>query len=191
MHPYEMQLLLLERHKAELLVLKRGSVYNAIGRLTRTGLIEAAGTGRSGNRPERTTYRITGEGREQFITVLEEMVGHPQRESSEFTTALSFLVHLAPDVAIAKLEERASRLDEEIRETTTTLKSALPRVQRINLIESEYDLAMRRAESKWVRGLIGELQSGSLRWDTKTILRDARKGQPVTRPKREKKEKQS
>ncbi len=183
MHPYEMQRLLRERHKAELLVLKGGSVYNAIGRLVRSGLIEAAGTGRNGLRPERTTYRITSEGRETFMRVLEEMVGRPRRESSEFTTALSFLVHMAPDDAIPKLEERARVLEEEIRETTTTLKSVLARVQRINLIESEYDLAMRRAELKWVRGLIGELQSGTLSWDTEAILRAARKGQLVTSPK--------
>lgn len=184
MHPYEMQRLLRERHKAELLVLKRGSLYHAIGRLMRSGLIEAAGTGRSGRRPERTTYRITGEGRKKFIRVLEGMVEQPRTESSEFTAALSFLVHLAPADAIAKLEGRARRLDEQSRATATTLKSVMARVQRINLIESEYDLAMWRAELKWVRGLIGELRAGGLDWDTRVIFREARKARPMADSKK-------
>ena len=62
MHPYEMQRLLRERHKDELLSLKRGSLYHAIGRLLRSGLIKVSKVGRSGRRPERTTYRITAEG---------------------------------------------------------------------------------------------------------------------------------
>ena len=38
MHPYEMQRLLRERHKDDLLVLKRGSLYHAIRRLEAEGV---------------------------------------------------------------------------------------------------------------------------------------------------------
>ena len=54
MHPYQMQRLLRLRHKDEILVLKRGSLYHAIGRLMRAGLIAVKTTGREGKRPERT-----------------------------------------------------------------------------------------------------------------------------------------
>ena len=37
MHPYQMQRLLRHRHKDEILALKRGSLYHAIGRLERAG----------------------------------------------------------------------------------------------------------------------------------------------------------
>ena len=47
------------RHKDEILVLKRGSLYHAIGRLVRTELIRAKDISRNGRRPERTTYAIT------------------------------------------------------------------------------------------------------------------------------------
>ena len=174
MHPYEMQRLLHQRHKDELLVLKRGSLYHAIERLMGTGLIEAAATGRSGRRPERTTYRITPEGRQKFIRVLQGMVATPRRESSEFMAALSFLPHLEHDDAIVKLEERAHRLEREVREAQATLKSVTKRVERINLIESEYHLAMRRAELRWVRDLIEELRSAGLVWDLKNIFHQVR-----------------
>ena len=53
MHPYEIQRLLRERHKDELLVLKRGSLYHAINRLLLAGLIETVSTGRRGRSARR------------------------------------------------------------------------------------------------------------------------------------------
>jgi hypothetical protein len=63
MHPYQMQRSLRERHKDEILVLKRGCPYHAIKRLLRAHLIAAVSTGRHGPCPERTTYRIRIAGR--------------------------------------------------------------------------------------------------------------------------------
>lgn len=187
MHPYQMQLLLRDRHKDELLVLKRGSLYHAINRLISAELIAAGDIGRSGRRPERTTYRITAEGREELIRVLRQMVGVSRHESSEFMAALSFLLHLDHEDAVARLEERAERLQDEVQAVGAGLKSALERVERINLIETEYLLAMRRAELKWVRGLIGELRSGQLAWDMKKIFREARADRKATASAKEKK----
>ena len=187
MHPYQMQGLLRDRHKDELLVLKRGSLYHAINRLMSAGLIAASDIGRSGRRPERTTYRITAEGREELIRVLRQMVGVSRHESSEFMAALSFLLHLDHDDAVAKLEERVQRLEDEIQAVGAGLKSALERVERINLIETEYLLAMRRAELKWVRGLIDELRTGRLVWDMKKIFREARADRKAVASAKEKK----
>src|SRR5271170_3620348 len=78
MHPYQMQKLLRERHKDELLVLKRGSLYHAIHRLERAALIAAVLTGRQGKRPERTTYRITASGRKELLRWLQQMIGVPR-----------------------------------------------------------------------------------------------------------------
>ena len=174
MHPYQMQQLLKERHKDELLELKRGSLYHAINRLMAAGLIEASDTGRSGRRPERTTYRITVEGRQELIHTLQQMIGIPRHESSEFMAALSFLLHLDHKDAVEKLEERARHIEEELNLSANRLRTAQERVDRINLIESEYLLAMRRAELKWVRSLIPELRSGDLHWDMKKIFRNVK-----------------
>lgn len=167
MHPYQMQRLLRERHKDELLVLKRGSLYHAIHRLMAAALIEARDTSRKGRRPERTTYRITAEGRRELIRALEQMVGVPRREPSDFMAALSFLPHLSHQDAIARFTERVRLLEEEIRTLEARLKSALEHVRRIHLIENEYLLAMRRAELKHVRELIEDLRSKELVWDMK------------------------
>lgn len=174
MHPYEMQRLLRERHKDEFLALKIGSLYNAINRLLRLQLIEAIETGRNGRRPERTTYRITSEGERKLIGWLREMVAIPLREPSEFMACVSFLLHLDPDDARAQLEERVRRLQSEIEGLTSSLKFLVPRITRINILETEYLIALRRAELKWVRGLVDELRSGDLTWDLEKIFEAVR-----------------
>ena len=80
MHPYQMHKLFHERHKDEFLALKRGSLYHAIYRVERVGLIAVLRTGRTGKRPERTTYRITARGRTELVTWLRRMVGAPTME---------------------------------------------------------------------------------------------------------------
>jgi DNA-binding PadR family transcriptional regulator len=174
MHPYQMQRLLRLRHKDEILVLKRGSLYHAIGRLTRSGLIAVKATGREGKRPEHTTYRIVPAGRDAFINTLRKIVATPRRESSGFLTAMSFLVFLNPDEAGRQLKERARNLSAEIAQLTAGLASASTQVLRINLLESEYLLAMLKAELLWVREIEKEIQAGKLRWDLEAIFREVR-----------------
>jgi DNA-binding PadR family transcriptional regulator len=176
MHPYQMQHLLRLRHKDEILVLKRGSLYHAIRRLVGWGLIAVEATGREGKRPERTTYRIRPAGLAAFVNTVHRIVATPRHEASEFTAAMSFLVYVEPKEATKLLEERAQRLMDEIAERAAGLRGAAKHVERINLIESEYLLAMKKAELVWVRALTEEIRKGSLKWDLEVILKDARQG---------------
>ena len=174
MHPYEMQRLLRLRHKDEILVLKRGSLYHAIGRLLRDQFISAQSTSRNGRRPERTTYAITPAGRKAFASALRIIIGTPRRESSEFMAAVSFLVHLTPAESLPHLEDRVRHLENEILQRGEGITTASKFVQRINLLESEYLVAMLKAELAWVRSLIAEIVKGTLSWEFKTILKNAR-----------------
>ena len=176
MHPYQMQRLLRLRHKDEILVLRRGSLYHAIARLMRTGFIAVVRTGREGKRPERTTFRITPAGLNAFLEELRKIVTTPRRESSEFMAAMSFLVHLKPKQACRYLEERGRSLEVEITERSAGVAAASAHVARINLIESEFLLAMLKSELTWVGGLAKEIRSGKLTWDLKAILQEARAG---------------
>jgi len=171
MHPYEIHRLLKERHKDDVLVLKRGSLYHAINRLESSGLIESGETTRNGRRPERTTYNISKTGKQKFLEWLRTLISVPQRERSNFMGAVSFLVHLTPEEAIEVLKRRIVLLEQEIADRDRTLAEARTRVSRIHLIESEYAQAMRAAELSWVRQLVSELRSGKLDWDLKAILR--------------------
>lgn len=170
MHPYELQRLVHERHTDDLLVLKRGSLYHAINRLNRHGLIEAVGTTREGRRPERTTYRLTEEGEEELLRRLRHLIAVPQRETPVFMASVSFLLHLSPEEAPERLEARATVLEAEIAGVTAALEMLVPRVGRVSVLEVEYARALRQAELDWVRGVIADLRTGHLTWDTEAIL---------------------
>jgi DNA-binding PadR family transcriptional regulator len=174
MHPYEMQRLLLERHWDEVLVLKRGSLYHAISRLLASRLITATGVSRDGRRPERTTYQIAPEGKRELVRWLQEMVAVPVREPSTFMAAINFLIHLAPADAMAQLDCRAQRLEQELAATEIVMKQVAARVARLHLLEAEYQLSMRKAELQWVRSLLEELRSGQLTWDLEQIFQEIR-----------------
>jgi len=183
MHPYQMQRLLRLRHKDEILALKRGSLYHAIGRLVRSELISARDTTREGRRPERTTYAITPLGRKEFNRVLRHIIARPRRESSEFMAAMSFLVHLSPAEALPRLDDRCRLLQHQIDARSSGIAAASAHVDRINLIESEYLVAMLKAELAWVRSLAAEVRTGKLAWDIKDILKAARSSREVAATK--------
>ena len=170
MHPYQMQRLLKDRHKDEILTLKRGSLYHAIGRLDRSALIEVETTGREGRRPERTTYRITQAGVEVLMGTLRQIIGSPRQETPEFMAALSFMVHLDPAEARGKLGERCQALQGKIEGLTAGLERACSFVQRINLVESEYLLALLKAELNWVRKLEEDVRTGKLMWNAEAMF---------------------
>jgi DNA-binding PadR family transcriptional regulator len=174
MHPYQMQRLLRERHEDEVLGLKRGSLYHAINRLSRSGLIEAVMVARDGRRPERTTYRLTAAGRRAFVVWLRQRIATPQADPSEFMGSISFLVHLTPKDAAAQLSARARAIEARMLALSRAIGEVGARVARVHLIEAEYQIAMQKAELAWTRARIVELRSGRFKWDLGRILKDVR-----------------
>jgi DNA-binding PadR family transcriptional regulator len=183
MHPYEIQRLLKARHKDDVLVLKRGSLYHAIKRLAAAGLIHSGKTSRVGRRPERTTYRIAPAGKQALRQWLRRLLSTPRLERSEFMGAISFLMHLDPAQAAVELERRIEWLGREIERLDAILKEARPRIGRIHLIESDYARAMRAAELRWVRTLVDDLRARRFTWDTEALLRAVRSPPPPQRKK--------
>lgn len=89
MHPYEMYQPLMARHEDRLVKVRPGTLYQAVGRLAERGLVETAGIDREGNRPERTTYRITPAGREALTERLQDMLAQPVNEYPTFPLAVA------------------------------------------------------------------------------------------------------
>jgi len=167
-HPYEMQRLIRQRRKDHVVGSPRG-LYRAVQRLERDGLIEPAETGRAGNRPERTVYRITAEGLERLPDQLDDLLAVPDTDQPTFATAVALMVHLSPRSAVGALESRAVLLDGQIAELQAQLHGLSHRLHRVLLVESEYLLALRRTEVQWVRALTAEIAAGDFDWDPEAI----------------------
>ena len=165
MHAYRMQQLIKEWHKDDVVnVTQRNSIYQTIDRLLRDGLIEVRSTERAENRPERTTYAITSAGHTTLREWLRAMLSTPGREYPEFPAALSFLPSLTEADAIAALEERIVRLEQRLSELDTELRHGSAFLDRLFVIESEFQREVVAAEQDYVRGLVADLRAGRIRW---------------------------
>jgi DNA-binding PadR family transcriptional regulator len=162
MYPYEMAQTLRARGKEAAIKINWGSLYTVVQNLEKNGLIEATGTVREGRQPERTTYQITGEGMAELRDWMRELLSVPEDEYSGFIAALSEGGILPPDEVVELLSARVATLDKRNAEQQADLKLWSERLPRVLLVESEYQLAMRKAQADWVRGLLTEITEGTI-----------------------------
>ncbi|WP_232660301.1 PadR family transcriptional regulator [Pseudonocardia sp. TRM90224] len=173
MHAYRIQKLIKDYGKDRVVnVRQRASVYQAIERLLKLGLIRAEAVDRAAGRPERTTYAITDAGRATARSWIKEMLATTGAEFPEFPVGLSFLTMLTPDEAVAELEIRAAGVDAQLAEMATALEGSAG-VARIFLVEEEYQQALLVAEQRWLRGLIADLRGGAITWTDEWLRRQA------------------
>ncbi len=163
MHPYEMATTMRERGKDQSIKLNYGALYTVVEALQHHGLIVAQETERAGRRPERTIYRLTDAGRMELIDWVSELISTPVKEYTQFEAGLSLIPVLPPEDAAALLAQRCDRMQIQISQERSLLQLVAQRgVQRLNLIEGEYLLAMHEAELAWTRQFAEAIKSGTL-----------------------------
>ncbi|WP_242676434.1 PadR family transcriptional regulator [Streptosporangium minutum] len=159
MHPYEMGRRLKENGKDRSFKYNRGSLYMVVEQLRKAGFIIEQETVRDTQRPERTVYALTDEGRHEFYDWMRELVAQPRHEYPQFGVALSLLSVLSPADSVELLTQRSTALSEEADEIRAVVKSALDDgVRWVFLVEDEYRLAVLEAERRFVAGLIESLK---------------------------------
>jgi DNA-binding PadR family transcriptional regulator len=161
MYPYEMAVTLRERGKDEAIKINWGSLYTVVQNLEKYGFVEALDVVREGRQPERTTYQITDAGRAELKDWLRELLSEPAREYTRFEAALGDCAVLPPNELVDLLQQRLVALEAAIAQHRAGLDTLVTQVPRLFLIESEYHLALRRAEAEWVRGLLKEFTDGT------------------------------
>jgi DNA-binding PadR family transcriptional regulator len=162
MHPYQIARLLRHRGKDDVIKIRYGSLYTVVQDLERRGFVAAEGTERAGHRPERTVYRLTEDGAEELAERLRELLSEPVKEYPVFASVLSLIAALHPDELAGLLAERLQALEIDIVGTSAVLEHATShRLPRLFMLETEYTLAMKRAEADWVREFMHELADGT------------------------------
>ena len=173
-HPYEMQVLLRERHIGEVVKLRGGSLYDAIDRCLKAGLIESVDRHRSGARPERTVYALTDLGADTLMALIRRYVGTVEDEFPAFSAGLAHILYLDRDEAVALLHERRRSLHARMDETAAVLGEARQAgVPRTVLVETEYTQLLRQTEIAWLRQVAQAIEEGDMRWLTATPPKEA------------------
>jgi DNA-binding PadR family transcriptional regulator len=163
MHPYEISTVLRARGKDQSIKLNYGSLYSVVAALEKNGFIEARETIREGNRPERTVYEITDTGQREFADWLAELIGTPTREFHPLEAGLAYLPGLPPERAVELLEHRQKAVDAEIEELVAVhVQMTSMELPRIFWVESEFRLALLRAESAYIQQLAEDIRTENL-----------------------------
>lgn len=171
MHPYEMYRLLLERHEDRRVKVRPGSLYHTVDRLAGIDLVEAVGTERDGGRPERTTYRITDEGRDALADRIRTLLAVLVNEYPQFPVALGEAHNLPRSEVIELLGTRVRRIEGELAESAALLRGAADRhVEEAYLLGPHYLQEQLTTELRWLTDLIGRLERKELRWPNEDAL---------------------
>ena len=161
MHPYEMGLVLRHRRKEEGIKFRYGSLYTVIDLLLARGFIAAGATGRDGRRPERTIYEITAAGRDELQAWMTALIGEPTKDYPLFETALALLPVIPPDAALTLLRQRLAAIERNAAALSAQIEEARERgLPPLFAVETEYRLALIKAEQQFVGDLIGRIEAG-------------------------------
>ncbi len=163
LHPYAMRMRMRERGHERTVGAAGASLYDAVARLERAGLVEVQSSSRQGRRPQRTSYQITPEGQQELQAWvragLAELAG-----PEAFQAAVTFMFALSGAEAIQLLTRRGAALDALIAEAEAALADAGQSVPEIFLSEERYAQHLRVAERDWLSEFTERLRSGELAW---------------------------
>ena len=156
MHGYEMFQTLTARHRDRMLQIRPGSLYHVVNRLAEEQLIRQAGTGRNGNRPERTTYEITDGGADALTARLRELVASPVNEFEKFVVALAEIHHLDTPSAVQSIRGRIAALERSATELRALRDADAVPSDRSAL---DYLLATTAAKLDWLTGFVASMNT--------------------------------
>jgi DNA-binding PadR family transcriptional regulator len=89
---------------------KPGSLYGGLKRLAAEGLIQEVRTEREGNRPERTVYEITGEGRRALAALRDNALREIEAPHDPFDLALAHASEVPEAELTRMVEDRLAQL---------------------------------------------------------------------------------
>jgi DNA-binding PadR family transcriptional regulator len=165
MHAYEMYQLLLRRHNHRIVKVRPGSLYHTVERLAGQEFVEAIGTERAGNRPERTTYRITPAGSAALVDRVERGLQKYDYEYPIYPVVLSEAHNLTADDAVLRLRLRLAELEAWLAEVDASMGEAKARqVPEAYLIGGHYIRHQAAAERDWLVTTIERIESKDLEW---------------------------
>lgn len=169
-HPYEVYRLMLSRREDRVVKLRPGTLYHAIAKLEQAGQVDVVGTDRDGNRPERTTYKITAKGRATLTGTVRQMLERPIYEFPQFPVALGEAHALPVEVARQAVVDRRSLLATELAAQDTGVQTIQAKqLPRIYWLDVSYQRAMVVAELAWLDQLLSDLDTKVVDWTDRTV----------------------
>jgi len=152
-HPYEIQQIVKEREMDRYIKYQKGSLYYAVEQLEKKGLIEVAGTVRDSKRPDRTVYRITDQGRDEFQNLLIKQYANMDYFYDPLFAALAFTSHGDQTKVLKVLRKRVQDQEIRVHILQRVYENHIPVVPRVTLYILAASLEEARTQLKWLKRL--------------------------------------
>jgi DNA-binding PadR family transcriptional regulator len=177
-HGYDVRRELMSWHAEEWASVAPGSIYSALKSLTKEGLIEVVGTGAVGNRPERTSYRLTTRGDQEFRELLRDTWWTVRMPQDPMVAAVSLVGFISREEAISALEARIAHIQGAVTHSEYAI-TAIDDIETPGHVREMLRLLNARtaAEIDWARAFIARLKAGEYR-----MLGDPAWKEPATYP---------
>ncbi|MBS1673300.1 MAG: helix-turn-helix transcriptional regulator [Actinobacteria bacterium] len=157
-HPYGLTSRLNDRYRH--LHASRSSITTLAKSLADADLIAPRAPERAGNRPPRTVYDLTEVGVTHLRQRIEEIIRTAPAMNTDFVTALAYIGLLGKRLAGDAVDERASRIRQEI----GALKEVPTAIAEIKMIEVDYWLRMLTSEAIWLEEFGARIETGRIEW---------------------------
>ncbi len=141
-------------------VLSYGSLYPALKKMLRSGLIEESGVAATGRRP-RITYQLTDAGLAEFERLMSE-VGPTAWDDDTFDIRFAFFGRTDMEIRLRVLEGRRSRLQERLERVQKELHMTQKEVDRYAAELQRHGVEQVESEVRWLSELINAERNGDL-----------------------------
>jgi DNA-binding PadR family transcriptional regulator len=154
LHGYEIKQVI-EEHMGDWTSIAFGSIYFALAKLAKEGLVRKVSVGKQGNRPSRTVYGITDEGRKEFRRLLEDLWRSPERQYFSFDIALFFRSELPPKEIRRYLEQRITHTQQALQHLRRHKTEGMsdPQIPPTAGVIFDHTLVHLEAEMRWLETL--------------------------------------
>ncbi|OIJ89724.1 PadR family transcriptional regulator [Streptomyces colonosanans] len=137
--------------------IKPGSLYGVLHRMQAEGIITAVRSEQEGNRPERTVYAITDEGRNEFRFLREKALRDTKLRPDPIDLALQNAQDMNESELRAILENLRAVVAGELEAWRNLQSAAAPHIAGLERIIIQHTEARLRAEVEWHDELLARL----------------------------------
>ncbi|MFC4078061.1 PadR family transcriptional regulator [Salinithrix halophila] len=169
-HPYEIAQVMKERLMENYIKLPKGSIYYAFDQLQKKDMIEVVDVIRDSNRPDRTIYRITPRGEEEFQQLLIRQFSCLDNFYHPLYAALVFARHGNPTAIAEVLEERIQIVEESVQRMQQVYEEHISQVSRATLHMMMGTVEQGKTELKWLKRIRKDALEGRLQERGRPIL---------------------
>lgn len=160
-HGYDVRRELLSWRANEWANIAPGSIYNALKSLAKDGFLELVGTDQVGGRPERTIYRLTLEGEEEFKNLLRETWWEVRPPLDPLLPGLCFMHGLKRDELLSAVQHRVTQIEGMLKHADFAV-AGLPNKTTPAHVRELFALSTARlaAEIAWAKAFVAHLERG-------------------------------